>query len=162
RNKTVTVTINGTDLQAATGVTVSGSGVTVTGFTVLSDTQVQASFVISGTAAIGTRTVTVQTPSGNPTTQFSVLGPVLNTISPTSGTHGTTVPVSLAGTNLTGTTSINVAGLGITVTSLNVVSDTQVTANFVIASSASLTTRNVSVTTAAGTSNNVPGGFTVH
>jgi Bacterial Ig domain len=81
--------------------------------------------------------------------------PTLSTISPTQGTRGTTVPVTLTGTNLTGGT-VNVSGGGINVTNVVINSaGTQITANFVIASNAATTSRNVTVATAGGTSNNV-------
>jgi hypothetical protein len=82
--------------------------------------------------------------------------PTLTSISPTSGARGTSVPVTLTGTNLTGATAINVSGSGFTVTGLTVVNNTTVTATFVIASSAGTGgTRTVSITTPGGTSNTV-------
>jgi hypothetical protein len=95
--------------------------------------------------------------------------PTLSSISPTSGARGTAVNVTLTGTNLTGTSAVNVSCAialfctnGITVSNVTVVSATSVTATFTIASNASialLANRNVSVTTPGGTSNTVT--FTV-
>jgi len=65
----------------------------------------------------------------------------------------------LTGTNLTGATAVNGLGTGVTVNTIVVVSSTQITANFVIANTATLGARNVSVTTPGGTSNTVT--FTV-
>jgi hypothetical protein len=80
--------------------------------------------------------------------------PTLTSISPTSGTHGTTVPVTLTGTNLTGAETIVVAPAGnITVNSLTVVNSTTVTANFVIGPNAG--PRNVQIRTPSGLSNTV-------
>lgn len=41
---------------------------------------------------------------------FTVLGPALTSINPTSGFRNTTVAVTLSGSNLTGTTTVNVSG----------------------------------------------------
>jgi hypothetical protein len=69
---TVSVTLIGSDLTGATAVNVSGSGVTVS-FTVVSDSEISATFSIASGAAIGARNVTVTTPNGttNPV-QFTV------------------------------------------------------------------------------------------
>ena len=72
-----------------------------------------------------------------PALPFTVTGPTLTSINPTSGVLGTMVPVTLTGTNLTGATAINITGTGITVTGLTVINDTSITANFQIAASAS-------------------------
>ena len=79
-------------------------------------------------------------------------------ISPTSGSQGYNVPVTINGTGLAGATAINVSGGGITVSGLTM-SDTQVSASFNIAPTATLGARSVTVTTPGGTSNAVT--FTV-
>ncbi len=82
--------------------------------------------------------------------------PALTAISPTSGGRGTVVNITLTGTNLTGTSAINVAsGGGITVTNLTVVSATSVTATFTISATATIGAQAVSVTSPGGTSNTV-------
>ncbi|MBZ5569653.1 MAG: hypothetical protein LAN64_17640 [Acidobacteriia bacterium] len=95
--------------------------------------------------------------------------PTLASIAPTSGARGTSVSVTLSGTNLTGASAINVSCAinllctnGVTVSNLTVVNAATVTATFTIASNASinlLANRNVTITTPGGTSNNVT--FTV-
>ena len=87
------------------------------------------------------------------------LAPTLTSIAPNSGTRGAVVPVTLTGANLTGTTAITVSGTGVTVSAIAVVSATSVTATFTITGTATLGARNVTVTTAGGTSNAVT--FTV-
>jgi hypothetical protein len=85
--------------------------------------------------------------------------PTLASISPNSGLRGASVPVTLTGTNLTGTSAITVSGTGVTVSNLSVVSSTSVTATFAITSTATVGARTVSVSTPGGNSNNVT--FTV-
>src|SRR5207253_8539 len=85
--------------------------------------------------------------------------PTLTSIAPTSGVRGTSVPVTLTGTNLAGATAVNVSGTGVTVGALTVTSTT-VTTTFTISNTATLSARTVSVTTPAGTSNTVT--FTVN
>ena len=88
--------------------------------------------------------------------------PTLTSIVPATGFRGTVVPVTLTGTNLTGATGVNVAGLlnGITVSNVVVVNATTVTATFTIGAAAPQNVaRNVTVATPGGTSNAVT--FTV-
>lgn len=162
RNTTVPVTLTGTGLTGATAITVPGGGVTVSGITVVSDTSVTASFSITSTAAATARAVTITTPGGpSNSVTFIVQGPSLASVSPTTGTHNTTVPVTLTGTNLIGATVVTVSGAGVacTVTSSN---NTTVTANCAITNGAAHTARNISVTTPIGTSNTLTGAFTVN
>ena len=68
RGTAVSVTLNGTNLSGATGVNVSGSGVNVNSFTVISATKITASFQISGGSGnTGSKNVTVVTPGGTST-----------------------------------------------------------------------------------------------
>ena len=155
RNSVVPVTLSGTHLSGTTAVTVSGAGITVSGIAVASDSTVTATFTISSSATLSARTVSVTTPggaSGNVT--FTVLAaslPTLTSIVPVSGARGTTVPVTLTGTNLTGATAVTVTGTGVTASGIVVVNSTSVTANFVISATATLGGRTVNVTTPGGT-----------
>jgi len=161
RGLAVPVTLTGTNLNGVTSITLtSPTGVTLSNLVVVSGTQVTATFTMANNAPISNRTVRVITAGGSSNTvNFSVTSvptPTLSSITPTTGLRGTTVPVTLTGTNLTGATSITVSSAnGITVNSLTVVNDTKITANFVITGSANLTARNVTVTTGGGTSNSV-------
>ena len=59
--------------------------------------------------------------------------PTLTSVSPNQGTQGTTVAVTLTGTNfVVGATTVTVGGGGVTVTNVVVSSATSLTANFVI------------------------------
>ena len=81
--------------------------------------------------------------------------PTLTSITPNTGVHGTTVAVTLIGTNLTGATAVTVSGLGVTCTITGTPTATTVTASCVIARTALQTLRTVTVTTPGGTSNSV-------
>lgn len=91
--------------------------------------------------------------------ELVALPPHLTSISPSTGTQGVTVPVTITGSSLTGATAVNLSGSGITVANPVVVNDTTITANFVIASSATVGSQNVTVVTPTGTSNTV--SFTI-
>jgi hypothetical protein len=161
RSATVPVTLTGTNLTGTSAVTVSGTGITVGAITVVNATTVTATFTISGTATLSARTVSVTTPGGTSNTvTFTVQAPpTLTSIAPNTGARSTVVPVTLTGTNLTGTTAVTVSGTGVTVSAITVVSATSVTATFTIAADATLSPRTVNVTTPVGTSGNVT--FTV-
>ena len=79
--------------------------------------------------------------------------PTLTSVSPNQGIQGATVAVTLTGTNfVVGATTVTVAGGGVTVNNVVVGSSTSLTANFVLDAAAALGARNVTVTTAGGTS----------
>ena len=94
-------------------------------------------------SSIGTAIVTIPAPVG---------APVLSSISPTSGTQGTAVAVTLTGTNFTAGATVAVSGTGVTVSNATVASSTRITATFTIAASAGSGARSVTVTTTGGTS----------
>jgi len=97
----VPVTLTGAGLTGATAVTVSGTGVTVSGLTVVNDTTVTATFAMAAGATQSARNVAVVTPNGTTgNVTFTVMGPALISISPGTGVRGTSVPVTLLGTNL--------------------------------------------------------------
>jgi hypothetical protein len=157
RGTTVPVTITGNGLTGATAVTVTGTGVTAGAVVVnAAGTQITANFAIAATAATTTRNVTVVTPNtpagGTNAVQFTVLGPTLTLISPTSGARGSTVPVTLTGTGLSGATAVSMGAstAGVTCTITGTPTATTVTANCSITATAPTTTRQVVVTTPIG------------
>ena len=157
RGTAVPVTLTGTNLTGATAVPVSGAGVTVSSLSVTNATTATATFTITATAALTARNVTVTTPGGTSAAQsFTVLGATLTSINQTSGVRGTSVPVVLSGTNLTGATAVTVSGAGVTCT-IGTPAPTTTTVNAIcaIAATAGNTARTVTVTTPAGTTNTV-------
>ena len=151
----VTVALTGTNL---TGATLSpGAGINATGV-VATATQITGTFTIAITAPLGPQSITVTTAGGTTNVTFTVyqLVPVLAGIAPATGVVGTTVPVTLNGTNLNGA-ALNL-GAGITATGL-VATPGQITATLAIAANAPLGRQTLSVTTPGGTSGTVT--FTV-
>ena len=155
---TVPVTITGTNFVTGASVAVNNSGVTVSNVVVASTSQITATFNIAGSATLGGANVTVTTSGGTSApTVFTILPPtpVLTSVSPNKGVTGTSVGVTLIGSNfVSGSTTVSVTG-GVTVSNVVVVSATQLTATFTISSGATLGAANVTVATAGGTSSPV-------
>ena len=111
---------------------------------------VQAASAVSP-SAVGTATVTVTTPPAPP--------PVLTSIAPSSGVQGTSVAVTLIGTQFLSGATVAVGGGGVSVTNIAVVSSTQIAATFNITATAAAGAHSVTVGTSAGSSAAQP--FTV-
>ncbi len=156
----VAVTLTGANFATGTTVAVSGTGVGVSAVSVVNSTTITATLNISATAGIGGHNITVTNASGTASNAvvFTVQGPTLTTISPTSGVRGTSVNVTFTGTNLTGATwsSANTTSYpNITVSNFTVVNPTTITATLNIASTTTTGTKNLSVTTPIGTTGTV-------
>src|SRR5262249_7258810 len=111
RGTAVQVTITGTNFTATPSVSAGANGVTVSNVAVnAARTQITATFTISASAFVSTRDVRVTTANGTSATnvndRFTVQGPTVTSITPTSGARGAMVPVTINGTNLTGATAI--------------------------------------------------------
>jgi hypothetical protein len=160
---TVPVTITGTGLTLGTlnlpvGISLTGAA------PVVSFTQITATLLIAGNAPLGAQTISVTTPgTGNTSNAFTftvfALAPTLTSVAPTTGVAGTNVTVTLTGTGLTGTSSVNTtAASNITVLpGFTVLSPTQISATLVIPANASTT--QITVTNVNGTSNSVTFGI---
>ena len=155
---TVAVTLTGTNfVVGATTVNVSGTGVTVTNVVVGSSTSLTANFVLGPAAAVGARTVTVTTAGGTSGAQAFTINPppapTLTSVLPNQGLRGTTVAVTLTGTNfVAGATTVTVSGSDVTVSNVIVGSGISLTADFVLALASAGGAFTVTVTTAGGTS----------
>jgi len=64
RNAVVTATISGHSFRTGDAVTLSGNGITISGVSVVSDNQIQATFTIDIAAAPGPRDLTITDPAG--------------------------------------------------------------------------------------------------
>jgi len=151
------VIITGTYFTGATSVSF-GSGITVDSLSVNSPTQITASLTIDGTAAEGTRIVSINTPGGTATLPdcFTVTVPVpvppptITGVSFVSGSPGEKLTIIITGVNLDGVLEVSL-GDGIRVESFTVDSPTQITATITIDQTATVGLRDISVTTASDT-----------
>uniref|UniRef100_Q01V12 Cell surface receptor IPT/TIG domain protein n=1 Tax=Solibacter usitatus (strain Ellin6076) TaxID=234267 RepID=Q01V12_SOLUE len=159
----VPVTLSGTNFFAGATVSSSNPGIAVKNVLVVSETQITAIFTIASNAALGNASVTVTTSGGTSgAAAFAVnpAAPTLTSVSPATGVQGTSVPVTLSGTNFVSGTTVATSNAGITVGNVTAVSTTQATATFTIAANAAVGAVGVTVTKAGGTS--APAAFTVN
>jgi uncharacterized repeat protein (TIGR01451 family) len=167
RGTTTSVTISGSNLIGANAVTMSGSGVTCTITGTPTSTTVNANCAITTGAATTARSVTVATAANGSSNTlsgaFTVIAPAITSINPTSGTRGTTVPVTISGSNLSGASSVTIGGGGVTCSGVTPgTGGTSVTASCAITTGATAGARNVTIGTSAnGSSNTLTGAFTV-
>ena len=158
----VSVTLGGSQFLAGATVVVGGAGVSVTNVAVTGTTQITATFTIAATAVTGAHSVTVSTSAGASAAQsFTVTAPVtakptLSSLTPNRARRGATAAVTLKGANFTTPATVNVQGGGIAMSNVVVVNSTTVTATFRVSGTAARGSRNVTVTTTAGTSNALP------
>jgi len=156
----VAVTLTGTNFDPA-GSTIlfnGGTGITVTNQTVVSNSEITATFNIASGTAPGMQNISVMTSQGTSTTQpFTVeAAPTLTSLSITSGNVGsTTATITLTGTNFFSPASISFSGSGITANNVMVTSPTTITATFTIAATASAGAQTVFVNTDGATTTNV-------
>ena len=143
-----------------TGATVgvTGSGITVSNVTVVSGTQITATLNIAANATTGAYNISVTTTGGTSNTAaFTVNGsnglPTLTSVTPSSGARGTSVNVTLTGTNFTPASQVRLQGAGLTQTNIVVVSPTQITATYNISSTVATGPHNTWIVTSAGSSN---------
>jgi IPT/TIG domain len=103
--------------------------------------DVQAASAVSP-SAVGTAIVTITAQS---------IAPVLSSITPNSGTRGTSVPVTLTGSNFQPGATVAVGGEGVSPTNVTVAGSTRITATFTIGGRSATGAHSVTVTTSAGT-----------
>ena len=155
------VTLLGTNFRSGATVNISGSGVTVSGITVVSPTQITAIFAVAATAAVGPRNVTASfgTNTSQAVTFTANPAPNFTSMSPASGGTGSTTKLTLTGTNFTAGTNVSITGTGVTVSGVTVISPTQLTANLAIDKAAPTGPRSVSLS--YGTASSTGATFTV-
>ncbi|HMD69819.1 MAG TPA: IPT/TIG domain-containing protein [Bryobacteraceae bacterium] len=157
------VTLAGSNFVTGATVAVSNPGVTAGSVTIVSATQITATLTIAANAALGAANVTVTTSGGTSGTAVFTVNPpapVLTSVSPASGVQGTSVPVTLAGSNFVSGATVSATNSGVTVGGVTVVSAAQITATLTIAANAALGAAKVTVTTSGGTSGTA--AFTVN
>jgi hypothetical protein len=159
----VPITLTGTNFVPGATVHVSGSGVSISNVSVTNATTMTALLTIMGGADMGARNVTVTNPAPGGGTSgaqsFTVTlapnaVPELTQITPNNANPGSAVNVSILGTGFMAGTTVNIIGGSITVSNVNVVNTTLITAQFTVAGGASAGARQVTLT------NPAPGGGT--
>lgn len=170
RGETVTVTLTGTNFSSGSTTVVFGSGITVGSVAVASPTQLTVNLTIATGAALGARNIgaTNPPPGGGTATLTNgfMVGnpaPTVSAVAPASGSRGQSLTVNVTGTGFfSGATTVSF-GPNIDVTSINVLSPTQLTANITVTSGAATGARSVQVTNPApgGGTVGLTGGFTV-
>jgi hypothetical protein len=151
---TVPVTLTGTNFATGATVGVTGTGVTVSNLKVVSATQITASLALTGAASAHSLSVTTAGGTSN-TEPFTVNAstPALTSVSPASAPVGSSVNVTLTGSNLTSGSTLNISGSGVSSTNVTVVNSTTITARLTVNGSAGAHT--LSVASSAGTTNGV-------
>ena len=159
-----TVTVEGANFASGIKVSFAGSGVAATAVTVVSDSQLQVIVSVASNAAAGPRTVMVTNPDlgkSSCATCFSVsAGPQLASVSPGTLARGSSRTVTVDGANFAGGATLALGG-GITVTAVNVVDSTRLTATVTVAAGAATGTRTATVTNPDGGKASLSGALTV-
>jgi hypothetical protein len=144
--------------DGTTNIAITGAGVTISGQSISNDT-ITATFSVAPDAPAASHDVTVSNSFGaSNAVKFSVglPTPTITSISPSSGLRGTTVTVTLAGTNFvsgSGTT-VKISTGGVAAGSVSVQSDTSLTATFQIDPAATIGKYFVFVSTPNGGDSN--------
>jgi hypothetical protein len=161
RNTTVAVTLTGTNLNGATAITLAPSGGITAGFVSINPTTITANFIISSTAALGPRLVTITAPGGTSNAvQFTVPSALISSVAPSTGLRGQTLSLTLTGQNFTGATGLTAApATGLTISGFSVVNSTTATATLAIGTGAAAGVHTLTMATPEGNSNAIP--FTV-
>jgi hypothetical protein len=151
----VPVTFTGANFASGATISVSNPAITVSNVSVVSDTQITATFNIGANATPAAANVTVTTAAGTSaaaTFTNSSAQPTLTLMTPTSIAAGSTVNVTLYGNNFGPSDSITVNNSAVTVSNVVLVSSTEITATFTVAANASAGTATVAVSVAGGLS----------
>jgi len=149
-------TVTGANLGAvtATGIAISGAGVSVSSATPsLDGTTLALIFTVDPAADLGTHAVTLTSPGGSAVLQLYVQRPPpsIATAEPAAGEVGATVPLTLTGTNLLGAALV-ITGSGVAISGVATPDDATLTATLSIdpATSPSTEPRLLIVTTESG------------
>ena len=162
---TVPVTIDGSGFASGASVS-AGAGIVVSNVAFVSSSRLTASFAVDGAAAAGARDVVVVNANGaggslaNAFTVNVSAPVVVSSVSPTQGTAGSTVSVTIDGGGFASGATVS-AGAGITVTNVTLVASTRLTASFVIDGAAAAGPRAVAVVNPNGVGGSLPNAFMV-
>jgi hypothetical protein len=159
------VTVTGTNFSSGT-LSFSGTGITVNSYSVQNATTVTANITIASNATLSARDVIVtnaDTQTGTLAAAFTVTSgaPVPASVSPTTGTQGSTFNFTVSGTNFD-TGVVTFSGTGITQNGgYSVRNATTITINITVSPTAAVGTRDVIVTNADTQTGTLVAAFTV-
>jgi hypothetical protein len=146
----------------------SGTGITINSVTYNSPTSITANIDISTSASQGSRDVKVTNPGVGTspavgTNLFQVVGPpTITAVTPSRASRGAYIThLTISGTNFLGTPIISFSGSGITIASINSISQTTLDINLQISPSAPEGARDLTVTNAGRVSATLNNAFTV-
>jgi uncharacterized delta-60 repeat protein len=163
-------TITGSGFPAdfvASGGTVSfGDGVAVVSVVRNSTTKLTVSVSVSGSAALGSRTVQLVNPDGGSASCTGctaiVADPSITAITPSSRARGTTAQtVTVTGSGFQPGALVKISGSGVTIASTTVDDSTTMTLQITVGGSAALGARDVTITNADTGTTTCTGCFTV-
>jgi outer membrane protein assembly factor BamB len=154
RGETANITVTGSNFQPGAKIR-NLTGVTFSGTTTVSPTQLTSTVTVSPTAALGTDKLWVTNPDGGTgacacLTVTSNHAPALSSVSPGSAGQQGSDTLTLTGTDFTTNSQLSFAATGITLTSLHYNSPTSLTAKVTVSNTATLGPGNVTVSTPGG------------
>ncbi|MHB9154833.1 MAG: T9SS type A sorting domain-containing protein, partial [Endomicrobiales bacterium] len=158
--------IEGDDFYPGAALLLSGTGITVSSYTVESSSMVRAYVAVAWDAPLGPRDVSVMNVDGAMHAMpgaFSVAkgSPTVAYVSPETVDRGYAVDLGVEGNNFDPGASLLLSGTGITISSYAVVSSTMMSAYITVAWDAPLGPRDVSVINLDGLMDTTTGAFTV-
>ena len=145
------ISLTGQDLDQVTSVACSLSGVTASIKNGSTDTELDLAISIAANSASGVGDLIF---TNNVGATQTLAGAIMvqvcqaTAINPNSGTHGTSVNVTITGTAFDPTAAlhdVNVSGLGVNAVNIAVVDDQHMTCQFIIDSAAAKTVRDVTI-----------------
>jgi hypothetical protein len=159
------VTITGSGFESGAAVSVTNPDVTVNSVSFVSSTQLTAKLSVATSAATGPTNVVVTNPDSTQGGCGGCLtidpGPQVYSVSPSSGTRGTTLDVQVFGANFAKGAKVKF-GKGITVNSHTFVNDGEIDANITISTTAKTGGQTITVTNKDHGVGTLPDGFTVN
>lgn len=155
QGETANITVSGSNFQPGAKLK-NVNGVSFSGTTVVSSTELTSTATVSPTAATGTDKLWVTNPDGGTGGGCGCLSvtasaaPSLSSVSPGSAGQQGTSTLTLTGTDFTTNSKLSFSASGITVNSTHYVSPTSITVKITTSSTATLGAGNVTVTTPGG------------
>ena len=157
QDTTTNITLTGTNFLSGATIGVSGAGVIVSNATVVSETEAVFTLSTNSTAPIELRDVTLTNPDGGLVVLPAALEieikdppPQLSSVAPEALSQGETAVFTLTGADFLDGASVSVAGIDLTVTNTEFVSSTTINIEVQATQTASILSRNVTVTNPDG------------